>query len=83
MTDSETQARIDELRVIIDNARAELTRLTGDVHASVLSECRHIYRGVGNECNLVAAVKHFREKTGSGLRESKDAIDLAIVQEGW
>lgn len=83
MTDSETQARIDELRLIIYNAQVELNTLVKDVSALVLLECRRIYRGVGNERNLIAAIKYFRDKTGSGLRESKDTLDSIIAQEGW
>ena len=50
---------------------AELLRLRSEIGPQVPEECRRLVA----EGKVIQAIKVYRERTGAGLREAKEAID--------
>lgn len=72
------QARLHALEGLIDHlaaragvSDAELLQLRSEVVPSVPEECRHLVA----EGKVIEAIKVYRQHTGAGLKEAKDAID--------
>lgn len=82
---TQQQKQIDHLResnrhlealvqVLADRAgvdAAELAQLRGEAGSMIPEECRRLVA----EGKVIEAIKVYRERTGAGLKEAKDAID--------
>ncbi|MDN5822102.1 MAG: hypothetical protein L0H39_11515 [Brachybacterium sp.] len=62
---------IQELARRAEVGEAELLRLRSEIGPQVPGECRRLVA----EGKIITAIKVYREHTGAGLVEAKDAID--------
>lgn len=62
---------VEELAVRAGVSDAELHTLRGSVGPRIPEECRRLVA----EGKTIQAIKVYREHTGAGLKEAKDAID--------
>ncbi|GAA1490798.1 ribosomal protein L7/L12 [Brachybacterium sacelli] len=62
---------VDVLAARADIGQEELLRLRGEVGPNIPAESRRLVA----EGKDIAAIKVYREHTGAGLKEAKDAID--------
>lgn len=67
----ELEGLVDHLAERAGVGEAELLRLRGQVGPQMPEESRRLV----TEGKYIEAIKVYREKTGAGLKEAKDAVD--------